>query len=372
MTDARMTRLAEVLVNYSTELKSGEKVLIEAIDVPHEMTAELIRVARAAGADPLVTLKSNAILRSLLIHGSEAQLKLIADVEAERMRNVQAYIGVRGSHNIAEMSDVSDEAMKRYQSIWWRPVHGEIRVRRTRWVVLRYPSPSMAQQARMSSAAFEDFYFEVCTMDYERMARAMKPLAARMAATDRVRIVGPGTELEFSIRGIPAVCCDGKLNIPDGEVFTAPQRDSVNGTICFNAPTIYQGVTHDGIRLVFKEGKVVEATSSDSEHLNRVLDTDEGARYVGEYALGFNPYITRPMLDILFDEKIAGSFHFTPGAAYEDDADNGNRSAIHWDMVCLQDADHGGGEVWFDDTLIRRDGLFVVEELAALNPGSLK
>ncbi|MHC4064114.1 MAG: aminopeptidase [Planctomycetota bacterium] len=371
MIDPRMTKLADVLINYSTELQKGENVLIEAIDVPTDIVGELVRAARAAGASPLVTLKCNQVLRSLLIHGSESQIRLIADVEAQRMKQVQAYIGLRGSANIAELSDVPDEKMKMYQSLWWKPVHGDIRVRETRWVVLRYPSPPMAQSARMSSQAFEDFYFDVCTMDYRKMSQAMQPLRELMELTDRVRIVGPGTDLAFSIKGIPAVACDGKLNIPDGEVFTAPVRDSVNGTIAFNAQTIYHGVVHDNIRLKFKDGKVVEAASNNTSHLNQILDTDEGARYVGEFAIGFNPYITRPMLDILFDEKIAGSFHFTPGSAYEDEADNGNRSAVHWDMVMIQTPECGGGEIQFDDKLIRKDGLFVIDELKPMNPESL-
>ena len=371
MIDPRMTKLAEVLVGYSTSLQSGDKLLIEAIDIPTEMTCELIRLARKAGADPLVTLKSNRVHRALLCNASESQLNLMADAEALRMSNMDAYIGLRGNWNIAEMSDVPEQGHKLYQDILWRRVHQEIRVPKTRWVVLRWPHPSMAQQANMSTEAFEDFYFDVCTMDYARMAEAMKPLAERMEKTDRVRICGPGTELTFSIKDLPAIPCDGKLNIPDGEVFTAPVRDSVNGTIQFNARTIYQGVVHDDIRLEFSEGKVVKASSTNSEHLEKVLDTDEGARYVGEFAIGFNPFITKPLLDILFDEKIAGSFHFTPGQAYEE-ANNGNRSTIHWDMVCLQDLENGGGEIWFDDELIRKDGLFVVEDLKPLNPENLK
>jgi len=372
MIDPRMTRLADVLINYSTEMKQGEKILIEAIDVPADITCEVVRMAHKAGAMPLVTVKNNEVLRALLQCGCEEQIKLIADVEAHRMKEVQAYIGLRGNPNIAELADVPEDKMKLYQSIWWKPVHGEIRVRKTRWVVLRYPSHSMAQAARMSTQAFEDFFFNVCTMDYRTMSRAMQPLKALMERTDRVKLVGPGTELTFSIKGIPAIPCDGKLNIPDGEVFTAPVRESANGTISFNAQTIYMGVVHDNIRLQFKDGKVVEATSNNTKHLNEVLDTDEGARYVGEFALGINPYITKPMLDILFDEKIGGSFHFTPGAAYEDEADNGNRSAVHWDMVMLQTPEAGGGEIWFDDVLIRKDGQFVLDELKPLNPENLK
>ncbi len=371
MIDPRMTKLADVLINYATAVKSGEKILIEAIDIPHEMTCELVRVAREAGADPLVTLKSNSVNRQLMQHASETQMDLIAEAEALRMSKVDAYIGMRGNPNIAELSDVPKAKHKLYQDNVWKRVHQEIRVPKTRWVVLRWPSPSMAQQAGKSTAQFEDFYFDVCTMDYARMSKAMQPLAKRMKEADQVKIVGPGTELSFSIKDIDAIPCDGKLNIPDGEVFTAPVRDSVNGTLQYNARTIYQGVIHDDVKFEFAGGKVIDATSTNTKALNEVLDSDEGARYIGEFAIGFNPYITAPMLDILFDEKIAGSFHFTPGQAY-DEADNGNRSSVHWDIVCLQDSDNGGGEIFFDGELIRRDGLFVTDDLKGLNPENLK
>jgi aminopeptidase len=371
MTDPRMTRLAEMLIGYSTELKKGEKIIIEVTDIPTPMTCELVRLAREAGGEPIVWIKNNQVSRALQIHASETQMALIAEAEALTMSKVDAYIGLRGNHNIAELSDVPPDKHRLWQTIHWKRVHQDIRVPKTRWVVLRWPHAAMAQQAGMSTEAFEKFYFDVCTMDYAKMAKAMQPLAKRMKEADKVRIVGPGTELSFSIKGIDAIACDGKLNIPDGEVFSCPVRDSINGTIQYNARTIYQGVIHDNVRFEFAGGKIVQATSSNTDHLNKVLDTDEGARYIGEFAIGFNPYITRPMLDILFDEKIAGSFHFTPGQAYEQ-ADNGNRSTVHWDVVCLQDQENGGGEIWFDGELIRKDGIFVVDDLKGLNPDQLK
>jgi len=266
---------------------------------------------------------------------------------------------------------VPTDRYKLYQNTVWKRVHQEIRVLKTRWVVLRWPSSAMAQQANKSTEAFEKFYFDVCTMDYARMAVAMQPLKKRMERTDKVHIKGPGTDLTFSIKGIPAIPCDGKLNIPDGEVFTAPVKTSVNGVVQYNARTIYQGVVHDNVRFEFKEGKIAKATSTNTDHLNKMLDTDEGARYIGEFAIGFNPYVTEPMLDILFDEKIAGSFHFTPGQAYAE-ADNGNRSSVHWDIVCIQRPDFGGGEIHFDGVLVRKDGQFVVDDLKRLNPENLK
>jgi aminopeptidase len=297
-------------------------------------------------------------------------MKLIGAVELHRMQEVQAYIGIRGSHNISEFFDVPVSQMKLYQKHWWQPVHIEQRVTGTRWVVLRWPTASMAQQASMSTEAFEEFYFNVCTLDYSGMAKACEPLVDRMLRADRVRIVGPGTELNFSIRGIPVIPCFGQRNIPDGECFTCPVLDSVEGTIAFNAPTIYAGTAFENIRLTFQAGKITEASSSNTERLNQILDSDEGARYIGEWSLGFNPYVLAPMRDILFDEKIAGSFHLTPGNAY-DVADNGNRSEVHWDMVTIQRAEWGGGEIWFDGELIRKDGLFVPQELAGLNPEAL-
>ena len=220
---------------------------------------------------------------------------------------------------------------------------------------------------------YTDWMGRLTKRDREIIERSMQitgvdKLAERMMRTDRVRITGPGTDLTFSIKGMPAHPCAGEMNIPDGEVFTAPIKDSVNGTIHYTAPTLFQGIPFDGIRLTFKDGKIVEAhCNGNEEALNKILDTDEGSRFIGEFALGVNPFILKPMRDILFDEKIGGSFHFTPGQAYEN-CDNGNRSQVHWDMVCIQRADYGGGEIWFDDELIRKDGIFTDSELDILNP----
>jgi len=372
MTDPRIEKLAEVLVNYSCAVKSGDKVLVEAIDVPHAFSKALVRAVAAAGGRPLVMLKSNEINRALMMAGTQDQWDTIAKVERLQMESVQCYVGARGNPNVSELSDVPSARQKLYEDTVWKKVHHDVRIKHTRWVVLRWPSPSMAQMAEMSTEAFEDFFFDVCTLDYAKMSRAMQPLKQMLERTDRVRLKGPrDTDLTFSVKGIPAIPCDGKVNIPDGEVFTAPVRDTVNGVIRFNAPTIYRGTTHNDIRLVFRNGKIVEATSTATQKLNEVLDADDGARYVGEFAIGFNPYCTKPMKDILFDEKIAGSIHFTPGSCY-DEASNGNKSSIHWDMVMLQTPEAGGGEIWFDEKLVRKDGRFVVRELEPLNPENLK
>lgn len=367
MDDPRYEKLASVLVGHSTKVAAGENVLIEAIDIPDEMVIALIREVRRKDGNPVVTLKHNRIQRELIKSGTDANIDLVGDYEAYRMRKIDAYIGVRGSFNVAEMSDIPTEAMNRYQNRWLKPVHFDIRVPDTKWVVLRWPTSSMAQQAGRSTEAFESFYFDVCTLDYGKMATAMQPLMDRMTATERVRITGPDTDLSFSIGDIPVRGCAGEHNIPDGECYTAPIRDSVEGVIRYNTPTLYHGVTFTDINLTFEKGRIVSAEANNTEKLNEILDTDEGARYIGEFAIGFNPHIHRPMLDILFDEKIAGSFHFTPGQAYEV-ADNGNRSSVHWDMVMIQTPEYGGGEIYFDDELIRKDGTFVVEDLETLNP----
>ena len=364
MQDPRLDKLAELLVGYSIRLKRNETVLIESFDVPDEMTIALVRAARKAGAVPFTQIQHARITRELALNASERQLNLMAIHELARMKRMDAYIGLRGSQNITELSDVPPDQMK-LMTKKLRPVQDQ-RVKKTKWVVLRWPTPSMAQLAGMSTEGFEDFYFAVCTLDYRKLQPGMKALKALMDKTDRVDIRGPGTDLRFSIKGIGSIICGGDRNIPDGEVFSCPVKDSVEGHITFNAPTIYQGIAFDGIRLAFREGKIVEATSNQTDKLNKILDSDPGARFIGEFSLGFNPYILNPMRDILFDEKIAGSFHFTPGQAYED-ADNGNRSQVHWDMVNIQRPDYGGGEVYFDGKLIRRDGDFIPKELKSLN-----
>jgi aminopeptidase len=364
MHDLRFDKLAKLLVEYSTRLKRNETVLVEAFDVPDEMPIALIRAIGKAEAIPFLQIHRARVSRALTLGASDRQLKLMASHELVRMRKMDAYIAVRGSNNVTELSDVPAKQMQ-LMAKRMRPVQDQ-RVKKTKWVVLRWPTPSMAQLAGMSTEAFEDFYFEVCTLDYGKLQPGMKALKALMERTDRVEIKGTGTDVRFSIKGIPAVICGGDRNIPDGEVFSCPVKNSVQGCVTFNAPSIYQSTGFDGIRLEFRDGKIVDATSNQTEKLNKILDSDAGARYLGEFSLGFNPHVLQPMRDILFDEKIAGSFHLTPGQAYEE-ADNGNRSQVHWDMVSIQRPDYGGGEIYFDGKLIRRDGEFLSKQLWSLN-----
>ncbi|MBQ3600773.1 MAG: aminopeptidase [Lachnospiraceae bacterium] len=369
--DQRIITLARNLVEYSMKVKSGDKVYVHYIgDTTRPLARAIIKEVYQAGGIPFPHYTDNQVLRETLLHCTKEQLQLMAKIDGEEMDQMDCYVAIRGADNVAELSDVPAEKMKLYELYYATPVHHERRVKNTRWVVLRYPNNAMAQLSNTSLEAFEDFYFDVCTLDYSKMAKAMEALVDYMNKTDKVRIVGPGTDLSFSIKGISAIPCAGTMNIPDGEVYTAPVKDSVNGVLTYNTPSPYQGFIFENIRLEFKDGKIIQATANDTKRINEVFDTDAGARYIGEFAIGVNPYITKPMKDILFDEKIMGSFHFTPGNCYED-AWNGNESSIHWDLVNIQTKEWGGGEIYFDDVLIRKDGLFVVEELKALNPENL-
>jgi len=370
--DPRDKKLAELLVNYSCKIQSGESCLIHATDTPVEFVEELVAAVYAAGGYPIVQLETERIERALRVGGTKESYKLKTDIEKYQMEKMDAFIGVRGPANTKEMSDLPKGSNGLYMKEFYEPVHFRVRVPDTKWVVLRYPTQSMAMQANMSSLNFENYFYKVTTdVDYNKMSKAMDKVVEFMSKADKVHITGPGTDLKFSIKNIGAVKCSGEMNIPDGEVYSCPVKDSVEGYISYNAPSSYLGFTFTDVKLEFKKGKIVKASSNDNERINKIFDTDEGSRYVGEFALGCNPEINFPMDNILFDEKISGSFHFTPGAAY-DDADNGNKSAVHWDLVCIQTPEYGGGEIWIDNELIRKDGIFIHKDFRALNPENLK
>ena len=368
--DERIKKLASTLVNFSTAVKPGENVLIEYRgDEPVELVTAIVAEVYKAGGKPFVKHTDMRVHRALLMNATAEQIAMMDENEYAFMKQMDCYIAVSSYVNSSELSDVPAEQMELY-SVGMDKTFTE-RVNNTRWVVLRYPNPGMAQQANMSLEAFTDFYFDVCTMDYSKMDKAMDALKKRLESTDKVRLVGPGTDLTMSIKGMPAIKCSGNMNIPDGEVFTAPIRDSVNGVISYNTPSLEDGFTYENIRFEIKDGKIIKATANDNERINKFLDVDEGARYFGEFAIGVNPYVLSPMKETLFDEKICGSIHFTPGQSYEE-CPNGNNSANHWDLVLIQRPEYGGGEIYFDGELVRKDGLFVVDDLKCLNPENLK
>lgn len=368
--DSRIKKLADLLVDYSCDVQRDEKVLIDYEgDCCKDLVRQIIKNVYSKGGMPYVEIKDSSITRQVLMGCTDKQVEFLNEYKLAQMKGMQCYIAIRAGSNTSELSDVPAEKLNMYYRLTAPTL--DQRVNETKWVVLRYPNSSMAQLAGKSLESFEDFYFDVCTLDYRKMSSAMDALVSIMEKTDKVRITGPGTDLTFSIKGIPAVKCSGERNIPDGEVYTAPVKDSMNGIISYNTPSQEQGFTYEKIVFEIENGKIVKASSNDDKRINDLLDTDEGARYFGEFALGVNPYILDPMMDTLFDEKICGSFHLTPGSSYED-APNGNKSAVHWDLVMIQRPEYGGGEIYFDDVLIRKDGLFTLPELECLNPENLK
>ncbi len=365
--DPRIADLAGTLYDYSLRLKPGDRVLIEGEAGCEDLVRGLIREAYARGVEPYFDLVDPRLRRAQLLGANRDQLDVEASWRLARIKSLDARIFILAGDNHFEFADVPPRAQQDW-SLATKPIFDEIM--KKRWVLLRFPTSAGAQAANMSSDAFEDFCYQVSTLDYSTMDKAMDPLVDLMLRTDVVRVVGPGTDLSFSIKDIPVIKCAGRLNIPDGEVFTAPVKDSLQGTITFNAPSVYDGVACENVSLTLRDGRIVDASGNPLDKITSILDTDEGSRYTGEFALGVNPHITRPMKDILYDEKIAGSLHLTPGEAYED-ADNGNKSAVHWDLVLIQTPEWGGGEIWFDNVLVRKDGLFVSPGLDGLNPRSL-
>ena len=370
--ESRIKKLSETLLNHSVKLKRGEKILIEMIGTDcFDLGCQLIKDAKEIGAIPLFNIVDYKILKELLTNCNEEQIKEYAKYDLEKIKNVDAYIGIR-SANSAELKGIPAKCMEIYNRLYQTPVHFEERVKNTKWCILRYPNEEMANMAKMSLEEFTEFFYKVCTVDYKKMETAMEPLKELLSKTNKVRIIGKGTDLSFSIKNIHPEKYYGTFNIPDGEVATAPVKESVNGYITYNTETTYNGITFKNIYFEFKDGKIIKATADDKiKELNEILDTDEGARYIGEFALGLNPDIRNAIGDTLFDEKIFGSFHFTPGDAIKE-SDNGNRSNIHWDIVCIQTPEYGGGEIYFDDILVRKDGFFVLEELKELNGGIKK
>lgn len=368
MQDPRLTKLASVLLNHSLTIQPDEKVHISGNTNAKPLIKALIEQIHACGAHPFVDLRDDEITRLEAMQGRQEKYQLTNKWNMERYKDMDAFIQIVGEENDAEFIDVPPDQWQMIGRLL-KPAN-DFLIDQRKWVLLNYPTPAAAQKARMSYDRYVDYLIDICTIDYNQMEQAQKPLKELMDRTDKVRITAEGTDITFSIKDIPAVMCAGERNIPDGEVYSAPVKDSVNGTITYNTPCPYQGVTFHDVSLTFKNGKIVKATADKTEQLNKILDTDDGARFIGEFALGLNPKITEPMGDILFDEKITGSIHFTPGEAYEE-ANNGNESAVHWDMVLIQRPEYGGGNIYFDDVLIRKDGLFVLEELKGLNPDHL-
>ncbi len=372
--DSRLVILAKNILRHSVKLKKGETIYLESFsESTRDLLSELIKEAIKLGAVPFYFYNDMNFVRSTIEGASEEQIQKFADLHRGLMEKADCYVAVRGYDDLFAFSDIAGKYKERYSKIFQNQVHMMTRLPKTRWCVLRYPNATMAAMSRMSVKEFEDFYFNACLLDYSKMGKAMKPLKKLMDKTSDVHIKGPDTDLRFSLKGQKSIICDGQMNIPDGEVYSAPVKNSINGYVQFNTDTMYNGVFFSNIRLEFKDGKIVKGTSvANNDKFQKMLDIDPGSRYMGEFALGVNPYVTHPILEILFDEKISGSFHMAIGNSYEDETNNGNVSSIHWDLIKIQTPEQGGGEIWFDGKLVRKNGLFVLPELEGLNPKNLK
>lgn len=369
----RNIKLAHNILTNSVFLKEGDNLLIEVFgEAGLDLCDEIIRQAEKVGAKPTLNQIRYKDLKTFLMTSDKEYIINYGKKDYERMKKMQAYIGISSPISDKPLEGVSKEKIELYNKYYTALVHLEQRVKHTKWCILRYPNEYLAEKSNMTLNEFKDFYYNVCNVDYSKMKAAMEPLKDLMNRTDKVHIVAPGTDLEFSIKEIPAEKYYGTFNIPDGEVATCPIKESVNGYITYNTKTKYNETIFENIVFEFENGKIIKATANEkTEELNKILDIDEGARYIGEFAIGLNPYINIAICDTLFDEKINGSFHFTPGMALEE-SDNGNRSAIHWDIVKILRKEYGGGEMFFDNILIMKDGKFVLPELIPLNPENLK
>ena len=358
-------QLAKKILNYSCELQEDENVMLQLVGLNGiSLLRALVEEARKMKVNPFVQINDTEIQRMLVETGDSAFWKNQAEVEGlPLMEQMDAFVGIRASLNIYEQAEAGKEANKAYSDEFATPVHFKERVKNTNWVVLRYPSEAFAMNAKMPTQKFRNFYYKACLLDYSELAEAMKPLHERLDQTDIIQLKGEGTDIEFSVKNQNWIPCAGKRNIPDGELFTSPVLNSVNGHITY-APSVYQGKPFEFVRLEVKNGKVIDFDSSNNEALEEILDTDAGARQFGEFSFGLNPIIKEPMYDILFDEKIYGSNHLTLGNDYEE-APNGNESSIHWDLVCI------GADVFLDEEKIREGRQFITEDLQGLNPGNL-
>lgn len=364
--DERIKKLSKTIVNYSINVKENDRVLIQYENKAcNPLVKCLIKDIYESKGIPFVKLLDNELNSLILENANSNTIDEMVKMKTYEVENFDCFIRICYTENEYEDKNVSKEIRKELGSKTQEI--DDIRINKRRWVLLNYPSEIDAYKAHMTYDEFVDYSMDVMTVDYKAMNEKIKPLKELMEKTDKVRIVGPNTDITFSIKDMPAIPCCGTANIPDGELYTAPIKNSVNGVITYNTPSPYQGNIFNNISLEFIDGQIVNCSTTEHiDKLKEIFDTDEGARYIGEFSLGFNPKITSPMGDILYDEKIMGSLHFTPGRCYED-CDNGNISSIHWDLVLIQTPEYGGGEIYFDDVLIRKDGKFVLDKLKDLN-----
>ena len=355
--DPRWAQVADVLVRHSTALRAGERVMIamgglETAPLTHALYEACIK----AGALPQVQFLSAQLRRSLLLHGDERQLAWLPEIESYGMDWADVYFGLRGGGPLGEPGDISAAARSAHQAA--QGAISALRWQKTRWCLVRVPDETLARGAGVDLPTLRDMFFAGCLLDYEAAAKDWRKIAENLRGAQTVRIVDGGdTDLSFSVAGRGWVVCDGRINLPDGEIYTAPVTETVSGRIHFELPGALGGVTMRDIRLGWRDGELVAASAaSNQDYLRRVLRTDAGASRLGEFALGLNRYISRFCGDILYDEKIGGTIHVALGRAYPD-CGGVNQSRIHWDLV--KDL-RAGGAVIIDDKPVLIDGKLLI------------
>lgn len=355
MTDPRWDQLADILINYSTRTRRGEKVFITMMEVETFPLVEMVYShAVRVGAFPQVEFVSAFLDRELMRHGTIEQVGWVPEIEAYGMEWADVYVGLRGFRNPYEFSGISPDRIAAYKKALGKT--SAMRTDLTRWVLVRVPGESFAQQAQIDLDSMMNFFFKATLRDWAAEARRYKEICEVFQAADQVRITGRDTDISFSTKGRDYAIGDGTINMPDGEIFTAPVDDSAEGQIYFDMPGMYAGQMIKGIRLELSGGVVVKATAEENESLlHRILETDEGARRLGEFGVGTNFGIDRFCYDFLYDEKIGGTIHLALGRAYAENK-GVNRSALHWDIV--KDL-RQQGVIYLDGRKVFEDGKFL-------------
>jgi len=367
MADLRIEKMAELLVNYSVAVSTGDRVLINGSSLAEPLLKEIFITVLQAGGHPLMMTSIPDTDELFFRYASDEQLKHVPKPLELVMETYDVRISLLAESNTRALSNVEPDKIVQHQrarrdlmqTFMRRSAAGELR-----WTVAPFPTNAFAQDAEMSLSEYEDFVYGSCLPDiadpigyWQRFSASQQGIVDWLKGKTRVHIKGPGTDLHLSIAGRTFINCDGHYNMPDGEIFTGPVEDSIEGHVCFSYPAIYRGREVSGIKLFFEHGRVVKASADKNEDfLNQTLDTDAGSRFIGEFAIGTNDSITRFTREILFDEKIGGSFHMALGAGYPETGSK-NESAIHWDMICdLRD----GGEIRVDDELLFQNGKFML------------
>ncbi len=364
--DPRVEKLADIVVEYCLALKKGDWVRVQGVPAAMPFYRAFFKKAIQVGANPFWAPIVDDFIEILLKHGSDEQIGFLSETLKYESEHVDALLGVFGFENTKFLSN-TDPAKQAILQRAKKPISDNILGRAAkgelRWTGLGFPIPSLAQDAEMSMAEYEDFvygaagvYMEDPVSHWKEVSRKQAEMCEFLESRSEFKIVAEDTELSFSAKGRKWINCDGHENFPDGEVFTGPIENSVNGKIAYSFPACYQGREVTDVQLTFKDGKVSNYRASrNEEFLEKMLNMDDGAKYVGEAAIGTNYSITKFTKNTLFDEKIGGTCHFAVGKAYPETGSK-NESGLHWDMVC--DLRHGG-EIYADDELIYKDGKFV-------------